>query len=254
MPTLFLVLFFTLLPIIFIAIYWGNFTEVLWNVLSTAEFYDVYSRTLKMSIMVLFICSILAYPTAYITLRMSPKWRVLMKSLIFLPVMVNPLVRGYGWLIILGREGLVNSLLRSLNIVKEPIRLLYTETAAELGLAELFFPFMFIPLLSAMENINEELILASRSLGAGSLRTFKGVILPLSLKGYLLGAATVLAGVFAAFITPTLLGGTRNRTLSMLLYEFVEWRFDWGSATAVAIITMISVLGISRGIGWAIKR
>lgn len=232
----------------------GNVGQAFLKLIEDGGFQSAYLRTLRMAVVVAVSCSVMAYPTAFYALHLPQRMRSLVRSLIFLPVMINPIVRGYGWMIILGRKGMVNSILSGLGLVDSPIKLLYTELAAEVGLIELFLPFMFIPLLGAMENINEEVILAARSLGAGTLRVFTDIVMPLSVKGYLLGLVTVLAGGFSAFVTPSLLGGMRNRTLSMLIYEFIELRLNWSAAAAIALVIMTTVLTVTWLVGMLIKR
>ncbi|MEM4489039.1 MAG: ABC transporter permease subunit [Desulfurococcaceae archaeon] len=92
-------------------------------------------------------------------------------------------------MIILGREGLLNTLLLSLNIVSIPLRILYTDVAVELGLTELFLPFMYLSISSALENIPEEYVMAAPSLGAGSFRAFVDIVFPLSITGFITGPA-----------------------------------------------------------------
>lgn len=244
-PSLVFLILFIIGSIISMILYVGELGPSLVKMINDRGFQAAYLRTFRMAGIVALVCSLLGYLTAFYVIHLPRNLRMVVRALIFLPVMINPVVRAYGWMIILGRKGLINSILLSLGIIKEPIKLLYTELAAELGLIELFFPFMFIPLLGAMENIDEEIILAARSLGAGTFRLFMDIILPLSFKGYLLGLATVLAGCFSAFTTPSLLGGMRNRTLSMLLFEFISLRLNWSMAAAVALIITASVLIIT---------
>ncbi len=243
-PSLFFLIFFLLVPIIYMIISTHDFIPTFFHTTFNEEFFSVYIRTIRIGLIVALLATLLAYPLAYYTSRASSRIKSLFKALIFLPLMVNPLVRSYGWILILGKEGFLNSLLIALKIIDESLRLLYTEFAMVLGLLELFFPFMFVPLLSAMENLNEEVLMAAKSLGANPLRIFINIIFPLTLKGYIAGLSVILAGCAAAFVTPTLLGGFRNRTLSMLLYEFIEIRLNWGAATATALVIMLTVFSI----------
>lgn len=245
LPSILFILIFLLLSLLYVIVYTPNFLLTFTNLIIKEEFFSVFLRTVRVGLVVAFGATLLAYPLAYYVNFSSPFVKSFFKIIIFLPLMVNPIVRSYGWIIILGREGVVNTLLCSIKLLDEPLRLLYTEFAMELGLLELFFPFMFIPLLSAMENLSSEVIMASRSLGAGSLRVFFNIIFPLTLKGYLVGLTVILAGSASAYVTPTLLGGFRNRTLSMLLYEFIEVRFDWASATATALVILLTVVGVN---------
>lgn len=244
-PSLLFITIFMVAPIFYMIACTPDFATTFAQTLYNEEFGYVYLRTVRVGAVVAALATLLAYPLAYYVGRASPIVKSFFKTIVFLPLMVNPLVRSYGWIIILGREGLLNSILTMLRIVQEPVRILYTEFAMELGLLELFFPFMFIPLLSAMENINEEVLMAARSLGAGPIRTFANILFPLTLKGYVVGLSVIMAGCAAAFVTPTLLGGFRNRTLSMLLYEYIDIRLSWGAAAATAIAIMLTVFSVN---------
>jgi len=245
LPSLLFILVFLVLSLLYVIFYTQNFLQTFIGTVAKDDFFYVFLRTIRVGLMVVFGATLLAYPLTYYVNSSSSSVKTFFKIIVFLPLMVNPIVRSYGWIIILGREGLINALLSYLNFTVEPLRLLYTEFAMELGLLELFFPFMFIPLLSSMENLGNEVIMAAKSLGASGLRVFFNIIFPLTLKGYLTGLTVILAGCASAYVTPTLLGGFRNRTLSMLLYEYIEIRFDWGAATATALVILFTVVGVN---------
>ena len=234
--------------------YVGDISGVFVRIVSRVDFQVAYLRTLRIALIVALITTVLAYPVAFYILHMPYRMRQAMKALIWLPVMINPIVRGYGWMIILGRQGLVNSLLLTLGIIDKPIKLLYTEIAMIFGLTELFFPFMFISLLSAMENISDETIMAAYSLGANTFRVFKDVVMPLSIKGYVFGVTIVVTGCSTAYTTPTLLGGPQNATLSMLLADYVSIFLDWRSACVIALIILATVLIVSEFASLIVKR
>ncbi len=234
--------------------YVGDISRAFVKIVSRVDFQVAYLRTLRIALIVALITTVLAYPVAFYVLHMNYRARQIMKALIWLPVMINPIVRGYGWMIILGRHGLVNSLLLTLGIIKEPIKLLYTEVAMIFGLTELFFPFMFISLLSAMENISDETIMAAYSLGANTFKVFKDVVMPLSIKGYVFGVTIVVTGCSTAYTTPTLLGGPQNATLSMLLADYVAIFLDWRSACVIALIILATVLIVSEVASIIVKK
>ena len=245
-PSIIFLTVFIVGSLISLLFYVGNISYTFVEIVFRADFQTAYLRTLRVALIVALITTTLAYPVAFYVLHMSYKMRQIMKALIWLPVMINPIVRGYGWMIILGRLGLVNTILLVLGIINEPIKLLYTELAMIFGLTELFFPFMFISLLSAMENISDETIMAAYSLGANTFRVFKDIVMPLSIKGYVFGVTIVVTGCSTAFTTPTLLGGPQNATLSMLLAEYVSILLDWRKACAIALIILATVLAISE--------
>ena len=206
----------------------------------------VFLRTLKLAAIVTVVSAIVSYPAAYAIARMKTGRRSVLMSLVILPLMTNPVARTYSWLIILGREGLVNRGMEFLALIERPQRLLYTETAIVLGLLHLFLPLMIISLVSAMENIKPEVEEAAQSLGASRLTTFLRVIVPLSADGLILGGTLVFTGCITAYVTPAILGGTRVLTLATLLYQRAMVLMDWGSATVVAVAMVLTTLIVNR--------
>jgi len=253
-PSLAILVVFIVGSLVFLLVYVGDISGAFAKVVSKPYFQAAYLRTLRVALTVALITTVLAYPSAFYVLHLSPRRRQLVKALIWLPVMINPIIRGYGWMIILGRKGLINSFLLAIGVVKEPIRILYTEAAMAIGLTELFFPFLFVSLLGAMENISDEVVMAAYSLGAGMFRVFKDIIVPQSIKGYIFGITVVVTGCATAFVTPTILGGSQNATLSMLLWEYVSLFLDWRTAAVIALIIIGTVLAISELASYIARR
>lgn len=217
------------------------------EIVSSRYFITAYITTLKIGLAVVLLSALLSYPLAIYGKYVNQKLGSVLSLIVFIPLMVNPLIRAFGWMIILGREGLINSLLMSLNLISRPLNILYTEQAVILGLLELFFPFMYLSIYSGLENVPQECLYAARSLGAGVFRVFVDVIFPLSITGFVTGASIIMVGCAAAFVTPSILGGLKVKTLSVLLREYVDIYLDWSSATVIAIVilaTAVSVIGL----------
>lgn len=243
---MFIALFF-LFPLLFVLLesfrFEGAFTvQRYWETLTSEQLHTVYLRTLKLGLIVTPLAALLAYPAAYYISRMKSGRRSLLMSLIILPLMTSPVARTYAWLVILGRFGLINQTARAMRLIAEPMRLLYTEQAIVLGLLQLFLPLMVLTLVSAMENIPEELEEAALSLGANRLVSFFKVIVPLSADGLVLGGTLVFTGCITAYVTPAILGGTRVLTLSTLLHQQSMVMMNWGSATVIAVIMVATTL------------
>ncbi len=202
----------------------------------------VYLRTLKLGLVVTSLAVILGYPTAYFISHAQTGRRSLLMSVVILPLMTSPVARTYAWLIILGRFGLVNQSLKAMGLIREPLRLIYTEKAIVVGLLQLFLPLMILSLVSAMENIPDDLEEAARSLGSGWLKSILLITLPLSADGLILGATLVFTGSITAYVTPAILGGTKVLTLSTLLHQKSLVLMDWGGATIVAIVMVFTTL------------
>lgn len=212
------------------------------EVLTDAQLRRVYLRTLRLGLIVTPLAALLSYPAAYYIARRSRRRRSLLMSLVILPLMTSPVARTYAWLVILGRFGLVNQTLRGLGITAEPLRLLYTERAIVLGLLQLFLPLMILTLVSAMENIPHDLEEAAASLGAGRIKRFFKIVVPLSADGLVLGGTLVFTGCITAYVTPAILGGTRVLTLSTLLHQESMVMMNWGGATVIAVLMIATTL------------
>ena len=202
----------------------------------------IYWRTLRIGFIVTALATALGYPASYLLSRMPVGRRTFLVSLVILPLMTNPVARTYAWLIILGRFGLVSKTLLWLGISEEPTRFLFTETAIIIGLTQLFLPLMVLSLVSALENISDEVVEAARSLGAGGFTTFMRVIVPLSADGLVLGGTLVFTGAITAYVTPAILGGPRLLVLSTLLQQRSLVAMDWNGATVVAVVMLVTAL------------
>ncbi len=126
--------------------------------------------------------------------------------------------------------------------------MIFTEGAIIVGLVQLFLPLMVFSLVSALENIPEEVVEAAQSLGAGGFTTFLRVIMPLSADGLVLGGTLVFTGAITAYVTPAILGGTRVLVLATLLQQRAMVAMDWTGATVVAVVMLVTALIVNMGL------
>jgi putative spermidine/putrescine transport system permease protein len=207
-------------------------------------------RTLEIALLTTAISTLVGFPAAYVIARSRRAWRSILIVAAVFPLLTSTVVRSFAWMVILGRNGLLNKALLSLGITSEPLTLLYTESAVVIGLVYLFSPLMILSLVGVLENIEADLLQASASLGAGPRATFAQVVLPLATPGLIVGAVLVFTGSFTAYTTPQLLGGQRQTVMATLLYQRAMVSFDWAAASTIAVImvvlTVIIVLGMSR--------
>src|SRR5215470_14885939 len=141
----------------------------------------LFGRTLRLGLITTAVSVVLGYPLAYWLARARPRWQAAGLFLLIMPLMVSAVIRVFGWIVILGRKGLVNQALVTLGL--EPVKLLFSETAVVIGLVNIFVPFMVLPVMAAIERISPSLEEAAQNLGASWYRMFGRVILPLSLPG-----------------------------------------------------------------------
>lgn len=195
----------------------------------------VFWRSLRLSLLVTGVSAVVGYGTAIaIVARPAAKGRLV--ALIILPLMASPVARTYAWLVILGRSGIVNLALQTVGLTDAPIRFLFTETAVFIGLIQLFFPLMVLPLVSALENLPRDVVPAARLLGASWWAVFLKVILPLTREGLVVGGTLVFVGSLTAYVTPAILGGSKVLMLETLIYQRISVANDYASAGVISVI------------------
>jgi putative spermidine/putrescine transport system permease protein len=222
---------------------------------------SVLGSTLLLGAEVTALCLVLGFPIAWLYHRVGSRIQTLIILIVLLPLLTSVVVRTFAWIVILGRQGIINSTLLSIGAIDTPMRLLYTQVGVVLALAQVQMPLMTLPLITALGRIDMNLEDASCSLGAGSWRTFWRVVLPLSLPGIIAGCTLTYAAAITAFITQSLVGGGQMLFMPMYLYQQASTLQNWPFASAISIIFLLAVLAVvtvfgmlgrlSRGYGGA---
>jgi putative spermidine/putrescine transport system permease protein len=200
--------------------------------------------TLVLGLEATVLALLLGYPLAYGFVQASARLQRVLIFLIVLPLLTSAVVRTFAWVIILGRQGIINEAVQWLGLTPDPLRLLYTEPAVVVALAQIELPLMTLPLITAIGAIDPNLPQASAALGAGHWRTFFKIIVPLSLPGMLGGCLLVFAAATSAFITQSIIGGGRLMYLPLYIYQQAIQVQDWPFAATIAMILLAAVLGI----------
>jgi putative spermidine/putrescine transport system permease protein len=151
-------------------------------------------------------------------------------------------VRTFAWIVILGRQGVLNQAALALHLTDEPLRLLYTEPGVVMVLAQVQMPLMVLPILTVLSKIDPNLADASRVLGAGEWRTLWRVTVPLSLPGVIAGCILTYSACVTAFVTQTLIGGARLIYMPLHIYQQAIGANNWPFASAISVIFMVAVL------------
>lgn len=254
-PCLVLIIYFMVIPLLGTIIPTfskdGGFSLKLYMDFFKDEYMiSIFWRTLRISLISSIICMVIGVPVAYYISKTSEKIRGLIIALTVFPILTNSVVRSFAWMSILGKNGIINMLLLKLNLINEPLSLIYTEGAIIVGTVYIFLPLMIISLLGVMENIEMDLLEAAESLGAGKIKAFFNVIFPLSLPGLIVGTVLVFTGALTAYTTPQLLGGNKNTVLATLIYQKTMTLGDWESASVVATIMILTTLIVIKGINF----
>jgi putative spermidine/putrescine transport system permease protein len=198
-------------------------------------------RTIRMGAIVTLGCLILGYPSALAVSKMPPRMQALMLGLILLPALTSFLVRTYGWMTILGASGPVAPLLNYFGVAGNS--LIGTFPGLIIAMIHMLLPLMILPVVASMRAIPANQLVAARSLGATPAEAFVRVFLPQSASGAVSGCILVFVVSLGFFVTPALIGGTRETTLAMLIYVYLSELVNWGRATSLAII-LLSVVFI----------
>lgn len=211
----------------------------------------VLERTFFVAATVTAICLLLGYPAAYFMSGLKPKTRAYVTYLILLPFWISILIRTYTWIVILGREGIVNTGLAALGFA--PVQVLYTDLAVYIGMVQILLPIVIITCLASMLDIEKDLVRAARSLGASKAQAFWKVFFPLSVSGAATGGLICFILCLGFFVTPALLGGRRSILISNLIDLQVHQTLNWAFA-AVLATALLSITLVCLGLFWLVMR
>ncbi|HKU00574.1 MAG TPA: ABC transporter permease [Paraburkholderia sp.] len=201
--------------------------------------------TLKLAFQSMVCAVVLAIPVALAMARTQSRLaRRLLLAGVLLPLLVNLLLQGYGWLVMLGPAGLVNHLLLATGVIRRPMLWLYRENGVLLGLIQTAFPLAVLPISSAMRAISHSYEEAAATLGATRWQTLRHVMLPLAMPGIVSGALLVFAYNASAFAVPLLLGGRRVPMLAVLVHDQVAPLLNWPAASASGVVLMVATLTV----------
>lgn len=211
--------------------------------------------TLKLAALSTVICLVLAVPVAMLMAAITqPIWRRVVTSLILLPMILNLLIQSYGWIMVLGPNGIINGVLLKLGVLDRPVQLLFNEIGVLVGLVQTALPLAVFPILGSMRAISAQYLEASASLGAAPWRSFRDITLPL-LKPGLIGAASIVFAFNAsAFAVPLLLGGRRVQTMGVAIRDMISPMFDWAGAAAAGVTLIAITLATLMAATWLSTR
>lgn len=209
--------------------------------LSEPLFRQAFVKTLSISTITCAAAVLVGYPIALAIIFGRPWQSKLLTIVVILPLFVNVVVRGYGWRVLLGRQGVINTALIQAGLIDSPLDLLYSDFAVILGSLHVFLPLLVLPIVASLERIDRRLIDASTCLGASISSTFFLVIFPLSLPGLAAGLALVFSSTASSFVMPALLGGDFTKMLGNLAEEQILSVFDWPFGATIAVFMMMTI-------------
>jgi putative spermidine/putrescine transport system permease protein len=216
-------------------------TEHFERLMDRKVYLAVFWKTLQLSLLIAVLAAFIGFPAAYFISQQPRKTQFLLIFLIFIPMWMSILIRSYAWMVMLDRDGVVNTALLGLGLVETPARLLYTSGAVHVAMLQILLPIQIVTCYSAMTEIDMKVVRAARILGATPAQAMRRVFLPLSFDGTLTGAIIVFMLSMGFFITPALLGGPSDRLLGNLI-EFQVERLNWGFASALGLLLLVGTL------------
>ncbi|MGC0055088.1 ABC transporter permease [Brucella pituitosa] len=214
----------------------ANYTQVLQD----PYYLNIFWRTLRLALITTVIAVIIGVPEAYILSNMRAPWRSIFLLVIIGPLLVSVVVRTFGWSMLLGRNGLVNSTLELLGL--PPAQILYTETAIVIGLVHIMLPFMVIPVWTVLQKLDPTVEAAALTLGASRFTALRRVVFPQAVLGILSGSLIVFALSASSFAIPGLLGGRRLKMAATVVYDEFLIELNWPLGAAIAIIVLLANL------------
>jgi putative spermidine/putrescine transport system permease protein len=229
----------------------GGFTLGNFHDLFKSLYAEAFLNTVALSFKTALFGLLLSYPLAYALVRTRAGW---LKSSILIiaitPLFLGEVVRTYSWIIVLGSSGFLNSLLLGMGVIDKPLQLMFTQTGVVLALVHVTMPIMVLMLATGLSHIDPAYEKAAISLGAGPIRAFLTVTLPLSLPGIVASLTTAFAWTFSAFATPQLIGGGKVSTIATLVYQlgFSSLNFPFAAALSVAglVLTVLLLAALKR--------
>ncbi|GAA2454678.1 ABC transporter permease [Actinomadura vinacea] len=209
------------------------------KVLGDGFYWKVIGSTVQLGVLVTVCAVVLSYPIALFLSQTTSRWRGVLVALAVAPLLTSSVARTYGWMVILGDQGVVNGTLRDLGLISGSVPLANNLTGVVIALTEIFMPYAVLAMLSGFGRLSGELEHAAASLGANRWRVFWRVTLPLSLPGVLTAALLVFVLAISAYVTPALIGGGRVFVLATEIYDEATVQLNWPVAAALSVLLLV---------------
>ncbi|HYD46384.1 MAG TPA: ABC transporter permease [Phenylobacterium sp.] len=209
-----------------------------------AVFVGVFARTFEISAAVTLLCLLLGYPLAYLLASAPPRTASWLMILVLLPFWTSVLVRSTAWAVLLQTNGVINESLQWLNLISEPLRLIYNRTGVLVAMTHVLLPFLVLPLYGVMRGVPADLTRAALSLGATPLQAFLRIYLPQTLPGVSAGALLVFVLALGYYVTPALVGGAGDQMISAFIAFYTNQSLNWGMAAALSIVLLAATLAL----------
>lgn len=248
MPALLAILIIVFLPIFWLSSFsFYNSAGILSmenyaRIFESALYRRTFVVTFQISISVTVICVLLGYPLCYWLTKVSDRTSAILMIFVLVPFWTSVLVRTYAWLVLLQRNGIINSTLMSLDVIREPLQLAHNLTGSIIGMVHIMLPFLILPLYATMRGIDSNLVRAAVGLGSSPRKAFWDVFFPMSLPGLFAGIVLVFILSLGFYVTPALLGGGRVQMLAQRIESTITIYSNWGASSALGVILLLMAL------------
>ncbi|MEV7423402.1 MULTISPECIES: ABC transporter permease [unclassified Streptomyces] len=213
------------------------------EVLGSSHYWNVIRQTVELGVLVTFFTLIVSYPVALFLARTTSRWRSLLMALAIAPLLISSVARTFGWMAILGRQGVVNKTLDALGLIDAPLHLANNLTGVVIASTEIYMPFAILAMISGFGRLDPALEHAAASLGAPRRTVFRRIVLPLTLPGVLTAGLLVFVLSLSGYVTPRLIGGGRVFVLATEIYDEAITSLDWPVAAVLSML-LLAVFGI----------
>jgi len=203
---------------------------------------EVLLRTLGISAAVTLLCLAMGFPVALLLTQVKERTADWLLVLVLLPFWTSLLVRTAAWVVVLQKEGMVNTLLLKLGLIAEPLTLIYNRTGVLVAMTHVLLPFMILPLYTVLKGIPPQYLRAAQSLGAPPAVAFVRIFLPLAAPGVATGSLMVFILALGYYITPALVGGGADQMLSAFVATYTTDTGNWGLAAALGLLMLVTTL------------
>mgnify|MGYP001218807285 CR=1 FL=1 len=229
-----------------------KFTLSNYSRLFNSLYMDIFSKSILVAVYTTIFCLLFGYPFAFIIANSKKKYKPIFLLLIMLPFWTNSLVRTYAMIVLLRTEGIINTVLLHLGLINAPLHMMYNNFAVMVGMIYMMFPFMVLPLYTSIEKLDRRLLDAASDLGAGPVKKFLKITLPLTKGGIISGSLLVFVPTLGLFFITDLMGGSKVVLMSNLIKNQFLTARDWpfGSAISVILIAvMVTVIILNSKMG-----
>ncbi len=219
----------------------GNYAEIF-----DSTYIVMFLKSSGIALVVTFLTLLISYPFAIFLMDKSEKTQNLLIKLVMIPFLTNSLIRTYGWIILLRKNGLINSALISTGLINSPLSLMYNTLGIIIGMTYTLLPFMILPVYSAVSKVDKNLIFAAKDLGASKWKVFKEVYLPLTLSGAFNGSLMVFLPAIGYFFIADILGGGKVMIIGNLIKNQFLTARNWPFGAALSVFLLLLTFGLLK--------